>query len=58
MRGLKVDAKVMAKWPGSALWFPAVITKLGEDEESYEVKFEDGTEEELPENHVSVSIES
>ena len=55
MRGLKVGEKCMAKWPGSALWFPAVITALGEDGDSYEVKFEDGTEDELAENHVAVS---
>ena len=44
----------MAKWPGSALWFPAVVMTIGDDGDYYEVKFEDGTVDDLDEKHVSV----
>ena len=54
MKNLQVSEKVMAKWPGSALWFPAVVIGTGTDEDSYKVKFEDGTEVELGEKHVTV----
>ena len=56
MKGLAVGEKVMAKWPGSALYYPAVVTSLGEGGDSYAIKFEDGTEEELIEKHVTVSV--
>lgn len=58
MRGLKVGDNVMAKWPGSMLWYPAVITEVGEDGDSYSVKFEDNFEDEFDEKHVSVSLEN
>ena len=48
----------MAKWPGSALWFPAVITGVGEDGDSYDLKFEDGFEDEFAEKHVTVCVQS
>ena len=56
MKNLTVGEKVMAKWPGSYLWFPAVITELGEYGDSYKVKFDDGFEDEFAENHVTVGI--
>ncbi|XP_072031774.1 delta(14)-sterol reductase TM7SF2-like isoform X3 [Amphiura filiformis] len=52
VKGVKAGEKVMAKWPGSALWFPAVVLSIGDDGESYEVRFEDGTEDDLSERHV------
>ncbi|XP_072031772.1 delta(14)-sterol reductase TM7SF2-like isoform X2 [Amphiura filiformis] len=51
MKGLQTGEKVMAKWPGSALWFPALVTAI--DEDSYEVKFEDGTKNDLEERNVT-----
>lgn len=50
-----VGEKVMAKWPGSALYFHAVVTKVTDEEGTVEVRFEDGTDMELPAHYVSVS---
>jgi len=40
--------KVMAKWPGTGLYFHAVILTIKEHEDSADVKFEDGSEMTLP----------
>ena len=45
---------VMAKWPGSHLWFHAKVLKTLEGDK-YVVRFEEGTEEEVAAHHVLVS---
>ncbi|XP_066280095.1 delta(14)-sterol reductase TM7SF2-like isoform X2 [Branchiostoma lanceolatum] len=42
---------VMAKWPGSHLWFHAKVLK-NLDGDKYVVRFEEGTEEEIAGHHV------
>ncbi|XP_078593200.1 delta(14)-sterol reductase TM7SF2-like isoform X1 [Branchiostoma floridae x Branchiostoma japonicum] len=42
---------VMAKWPGSHLWFHAKVLKTMEGDK-YVVRFEEGTEEEVAAHHV------
>ncbi|XP_071784735.1 delta(14)-sterol reductase TM7SF2-like [Asterias amurensis] len=44
-KGYSVGESVMVKWPGSALWYPAVIMSIEDDE--YKVRFEEGTEDEV-----------
>lgn len=44
----KAGDKVMAKWPGSALYFHATVKSIDEDEETAEVLYEDGTEMDVP----------
>lgn len=36
-------AEVMARWPGSSLFFKAKVAQLREDTEEYDVEFENGT---------------
>nr|XP_054759116.1 delta(14)-sterol reductase TM7SF2-like isoform X1 [Lytechinus pictus] len=43
---------VMAKWPGSNLWFKSKILNVNDD--GYEVKYEDGTVEEIPSTDVKL----
>ena len=50
-----VGDKVMAKWPGSPLYFPAEIKSFDEDANSFEVLFNDGTEMDVLLKHVKVS---
>nr|XP_002126360.1 delta(14)-sterol reductase-like [Ciona intestinalis] len=44
--------KVMAKWPGSALYFPGIIQDIDEDDDSAEVLFNDGTTMDVPIKHI------
>lgn len=50
-----VGDKVMAKWPGSSLYFHAEIKDLDEVEEIAEVLFEDGTLMDVEFKSLSVS---
>ena len=54
MPSFKVGDEVMAKWPGSNLWFKSKILAVTEDE--YKVRYTDGTEEEIPKKDVMVRI--
>ncbi|XP_071485051.1 delta(14)-sterol reductase TM7SF2-like [Diadema antillarum] len=45
-----VGTAVMAKWPGSNLWFKSTILDVTED--GYSVRYEDGTEEDIPKKDV------
>ena len=45
----------MVKWPGSALWYPAMILSIEDDE--YKVRFEEGTEDEVTAESIRVSLE-
>merc|ERR1711899_85810 len=36
-------AAVMARWPGSSLFFKAKVTLVREEEQEYDVEFENGT---------------
>lgn len=38
-----VDDAVMARWPGSSLFFKAKVTFVREDDEEYDVEYENGT---------------
>nr|AIJ01350.1 lamin 2b receptor [Patiria miniata]AIK20547.1 lamin B receptor 2 [Patiria miniata] len=45
-----VGEKVMVKWPGSALWYPAKVLAIQGEE--YKVKFEEGTEDEVTADYI------
>ncbi|XP_039260378.2 delta(14)-sterol reductase TM7SF2-like [Styela clava] len=49
----KEGDKVMARWPGSSLYFHATIKKINEDDDSAEVLYEDGTEMDIPLNYLA-----
>lgn len=46
----------MAKWPGTQLYFKAVVKEISEADQSVEVLFEDGTEMEVPFDFIKVSL--
>ncbi|XP_070571098.1 delta(14)-sterol reductase TM7SF2-like [Ptychodera flava] len=50
----KVGDTVMARWPGSKLWFPASV--IGTVDNKYTVKFEDGSEFELDAKSVNTEV--
>ncbi|XP_078001247.1 delta(14)-sterol reductase TM7SF2-like [Glandiceps talaboti] len=53
-RRFKTGEKVMAKWPGSNLWFPATVNaSVGS---KYEVKFEDGSDFEVEAKCVNAEV--
>ena len=54
-KGYSVGESVMVKWPGSALWYPAMILSIEDDE--YKVRFEEGTEDEVTAESIRVSLE-
>jgi len=50
-----VGDKIMAKWPGSALYFHAVIkSTYDEEDDEVEVLFSDGSQMKVPLKHILV----
>ena len=48
--------QVMAKWPGTALYFKSKVTYVREDDNEYDVQFEDGTVYTLKAKDVKKSV--
>ena len=52
----KVGERVYAKWPSSNLWFRAKVLDIKDSR--YRVIFEEGTEADLADTHVAVSLQN
>ena len=52
-----VGEAIMARWPGSKLWFEAVVLSINYDEDQFLLRFPDGQENEVPYSHLSVRFE-
>ena len=52
---LSVGEEVMGKWPGSPLWYEAIVVSIDYDKNTCVLQFNDGQENEIPISHVSVS---
>ena len=44
----------MAKWPGSKLWYEAVVLSTNYEDDQFQLRFPDGQENEVPYSHLSV----
>ena len=49
--------EVMARWPGSTLWYEAVVLSVNYDADQFQLRFVDGQENEVPYSHLSVRFE-
>ena len=49
--------EVMAKWPGSSLWYEAVVLSANYKDDVFKLRFSDGQENEVSVSHVSVRFE-
>jgi hypothetical protein len=52
-----VGEVVMARWPGSKLWYEAVVLSTNYEEDQFQLRFPDGQENEVPQSHLMVRIE-
>lgn len=46
--------EIMARWPGSQLWFEAVVISTNDKGNVFLLRFADGQENEFPLSHLSV----
>ena len=46
--------EIMAKWPGSVLWYEAVVLSTNYEGDLFQLRFPDGQENEVPYSHLSV----
>lgn len=53
-----VGDAVMARWPGSKLWYEAVVLSTNYEEDVFQIRFPDGQENEVPYSHIAVSIKT
>ena len=49
--------EVMAKWPGSNLWYEAVVLSANYEDDVFKLRFSDDQENEVPLSHLSVRFE-
>lgn len=54
----EVGETVRARWPGSKLWFEAVVLSANYEDDSFHLRFNDGQENEVPYSYLAVRIES
>ena len=54
---LKEGDEVMAKWPGTTLYYKAIVMSLKHDEEECEVIFSNDTVFDLPFDYIEVKVE-
>ena len=54
MPRFKVDEEVMARWPGSSLWFRAWVVDLNDIE--YQVRFDDQAQSEFVVRYKDVRV--
>ena len=50
----QVGEEIMARWPGSKLWYEAVVLSVNYEEDLFLLRFPDGQENEVPYSHLSV----
>lgn len=58
MLRFKVGENVMARWPGTQLYYKATVKDISEEDKTADVLFEDGTEMDLPFENIKVSAVS
>ncbi|XP_046848396.1 LOW QUALITY PROTEIN: delta(14)-sterol reductase TM7SF2-like [Xenia sp. Carnegie-2017] len=51
--GFDVGDAVMARWPGSKLWYEAVVLSTNYEEDVFQIRFPDGQENEVPYSHIA-----
>ncbi len=54
MKIYTIGEEVMARWPGSNLWFEAVVLSTNYEDDLFQLRFADGQENEVPYSHLSV----
>lgn len=54
----EVGEEVMAKWPGSELWYEATVQSIDYDDKKSVVQYKDGQQNEVTFSQMAVSIES
>ena len=50
--------EIMARWPGSKLWFEAVVLSTNYEDDLFHLRFPDGQENEVPFSHLAVCLTS
>ncbi|XP_028409831.1 delta(14)-sterol reductase-like [Dendronephthya gigantea] len=49
----QVGEEIMARWPGSQLWYEAVVLSVNYEEDIFLLRYPDGQENEVPYSHLS-----